>query len=78
LQGGDVFASSRGREVFQDGLADVVQADGGDMNSDSVWVSAVAMENTLVQMISTDRTDAVWPAIMEARMPSASDPPMMA
>jgi hypothetical protein len=48
------------------------------MKSDSVWISAVAMENTFVQMMSTDRTDAVWPAIMEARMPSAGDPPMMA
>jgi hypothetical protein len=48
------------------------------MKSDSVWVSAVSMENTLVQMMSTDRTDAVWPAIMEARMPSADDLPMTA
>ena len=46
--------------------------------NDSVWVSAVAMENTLVQMMSADREDAVWPAIMEARMPSAADLPMTA
>jgi hypothetical protein len=43
------------------------------MKSDGVLVSAVRMENTLVQMMSTDRTVAVWPAIMEARMPSAGD-----
>jgi hypothetical protein len=48
------------------------------MESNSVWVSAVAMENTLAQMMSTDRTDAVWPAIMKARMPSANDLPTMA
>lgn len=48
------------------------------MKSDSVWVSTVAMENTLVQMMSTDRTDAVWSAIMEARMPTAGDLPIMA
>jgi len=29
-------------------------------------------------MMSTDRTDAVWQAIMEARILSAGDPPMMA
>jgi hypothetical protein len=48
------------------------------MKSDSVWVSAVPMENTPLPMLSTDRTDAVWPAIMEARMPSAGDLPKMA
>lgn len=48
------------------------------MKGDSVWVSAVDLDNTLTQMMSTDRTDPVWAAIIEARSPSADSLPMKA
>jgi hypothetical protein len=48
------------------------------MKSDSVWVSAVRMDNTLTQMMSVDRADPVWAAIKEARMPSADELPIKA
>ena len=46
------------------------------MKNDSVWVSTVDMDSSLVQMMSTDRTDPVWAAIKEARLPAAEDLPM--
>jgi hypothetical protein len=46
------------------------------MKSDSVWVSAVDLDNTLTQMMSVDRTDPVWAAVKEARMPSPDDLPI--
>ena len=48
------------------------------MKSDSVWVSTVDMDHTLVQLMSTDRTDPVWKAIKEARTPSSDSLPMKA
>lgn len=49
---------------------------GSGMKSDSVWVSTVDMDNTLTQMMSVDRTDPVWAAVNEARMPSPDDLPI--
>jgi hypothetical protein len=48
------------------------------MKSDSVWVSTVDLDSTLVQLMSTDRTDPVWAAIKEARWPAAEDLPIKA
>ncbi len=48
------------------------------MKSDSVWVSTVDLDSTLVQIMSTDRTDPVWAAIKEARWPAAEDLPIKA
>jgi hypothetical protein len=46
------------------------------MKSDSVWVSTVRMDNTLTQMMSVDRTDPVWAAVKEARLPSEDELPI--
>jgi hypothetical protein len=46
------------------------------MKSDSVWVSTIGLDSTLVQIMSTDRTDPVFAAIKEARLPAAVDLPM--
>jgi hypothetical protein len=46
------------------------------MKSDNVWVSTVGLDSTLVQIMSTERTDPVFAAIREARWPAAEDLPM--
>jgi len=43
------------------------------MKGDNIWVSAVSMENTFVQMMSTDRTDLSWSVIIQTSMSSADD-----
>jgi hypothetical protein len=48
------------------------------MKSDSVWVSTVDMDSSLVQLMSTDRNNALWAAIREAKWPAAEDLPMKA
>jgi len=48
------------------------------MAGDSVWVSTVGLDSTLVQIMSTDRADPVFAAIREARWPAAEDLPMKA
>ena len=46
------------------------------MKSDSVWVSTIGLDSTLVQLMSTDKDNALWAAIKEARWPAAEDLPM--
>ncbi len=48
------------------------------MKSDSVWVSTVKLDSSLVQLMSTDEDNALWAAIREARWPVAEDLPMKA
>jgi hypothetical protein len=48
------------------------------MKNDSVWVSTVKMDSSLVQLMSTDEDNALWAAIREARWPAAEDLPMKA
>jgi hypothetical protein len=48
------------------------------MKSDSVWVSTVKLDSSLVQLMSTDEDNALWAAIREARWPAAEDLPMKA
>jgi hypothetical protein len=46
------------------------------MARDSVWVSTIGLDSTLVQIMSTDRMDPVFAAIKDARLPAAEDLPM--
>jgi hypothetical protein len=48
------------------------------MASDSVWVSTVKLDSSLVQLMSTDEDNALWAAIREARWPAVEDLPMKA
>jgi hypothetical protein len=48
------------------------------MKSDSVWVSTIGLDSTLVQLMATEKDNALWAAIREARWPAAEDLPMKA
>lgn len=48
------------------------------MKSDSVWVSSVKSDSTLVRSLSVDRSEPGWAALKEGRVPSGDELPLNA